>query len=303
LKLINSEVRIENSSLCNAKCTICPRKSFARPKMTMDNLSFAKLVNQAHGLGAELISIFGYGEPLMDEDVAWKTSYVTNLEMDTFITTNAALLNTDMAYDLLKAGLTHIRFSVHGTFENYEKVHKGLKFNVVIRNIFNFIKVNEVVFDKQCEVSVTVIPMHGETVDEIRKFWDGKVDYLEIWEPHNFTQGKTFRKKNRGLKSCNRPHSGPVQINSDGTMMVCCFDYNGELTVGCTNVDSIEDILKGEAYNTIREKHWEGDLSGLICEGCDQLNVESESPLLYSSRDPECKIGKTSSTKFELKEI
>lgn len=298
MQLINPEVRIETTNFCNAKCTICPRKSFTRKQMTMDDIHFAKLVNEADSLGAKTISIFGYGEPLMDKTIGWKVGYVGVLGMESFLTTNAGLLTTDMAYTLLKASLTHIRFSVHGLWKNYEKVHRGLKFDTAMRNITNFIAINKTVFDKRCKVDVTVIPMHGETVDEIRDFWGGKVDELEIWRPHNWTDGKTYRKTKRRLKTCGRPFNGPIQVNVDGTMMICCFDYNGLLTMGDTHKSSIEDILKGDRFNEVRRKHKDGNLAGLICETCDQLNQEDDSPLLYSSIDKN--INKTSSTKFQL---
>jgi len=102
-------------------------------------------------------------------------------------------------------------------------------------------------------------------------------------------------------KTCGRPLNGPIQINADGKMMVCCFDFDGKLTVGDTYKDSIADILKGDKFNEIREKHRTGNHTGTICEMCDQLN-EDDDPLIYSSRDPDREIGKTSSTKFKLKE-
>jgi len=258
---------------------------------------FKSLVDQCKDLGAETISVFGYGEPLMDKTLVEKVAYCSEKGLKTFITTNASLLNTIPAYGLLKAGLSHIRFSVHGTFDNYEKVHRGLVFTDVLRNIGNFIQANKTRFDHSCRVDVSVIPMHGESIEDILKFWK-MVDAVEVWKPHNWTNGRAYRDNKRRLKTCGRPFNGPIQINSDGTMMVCCFDYNGELTVGDTYKESIENILKGERFNEIRRKHADGNLTGLICEACDQLNIEEESPLLYSTIDKE--INKTSSTKFKL---
>jgi hypothetical protein len=149
---------------------------------------------------------------------------------------------------------------------------------------------------------VSVIPMHSENIDAIKEFWLGMVDYLEIWRPHNWVYGKNYRRNNRRKSTCGRPFSGPVQINADGKMMVCCFDYNAEMTVGDTYESTIEDILKGDKFNKIVKKHALGDLIGLPCEKCDQLNeyTEEDYPLLYSNRDKEKKINVTSSTKFEL---
>jgi hypothetical protein len=83
-------------------------------------------------------------------------------------------------------------------------------------------------------------------------------------------------------------------------MVPCCFDYDGRMLMGDTHKQSIEEILKGPKYVQLRERHEAGDLEGLPCEVCDQLNIEAESPLLYSSVDKDKEVGKTSSTKFKL---
>lgn len=269
-----------------------------RPKVTMGMDHFKSLVDQAKKLKAELISVFGFGEPLMDVGIIDKVRYCTESGLRTFITTNASLLNVDRAFALLKAGLTQIRFSCHGINGNYEKVHQGLKFGEVWRNIANFVFINKVRFDHSCRTSVTVIPMHGETVDDIKAFWGGFVDDLEIWTAHNWGQGREYRKPVRKLKSCGRPFNGPVQIQADGTVIPCCFLTNSEIILGDTYKEPIKDILKGKLFNDLRQAHDTGDLSGLICQKCDQLSIEEVSPLLYSSIDNG--INKTSSLKFKL---
>ncbi len=304
MKLLNPEVRIENCSICNGNCIICPRDKFTRLKMIMTNKHFSYLVNQAKALGAETISIFGFGEPLIDRDIVWKVQFCSNLGLDTFVTTNASLLGVEMAHGLISAGLSHIRFSCHGIGENYEKVHRGFKWITIMRNIANFININNKKFNSATKVSISVIPMHGETVNEIRNFWENRVDYLEIWKPHNWAGDKDYRKGEKTLQTCYRPFRGPLQINSDGTVMICCFDYNAHMVVGCAYCNTLEEIIKGVWFKHIRDRHRRMDFEGLPCESCDQLfeYAEDESPLLYSNRDKEHKLHTTSSTKFCLKE-
>ena len=302
MKLRNPEVRIENTNLCNAHCTICPREKMTRDKTTMPFIYFANLVDQAKEMGAETISVFGYGEPFMDKGIIEKVAYCTDKGLDTFITTNGSLLTLDKVRPLLAAGLKQIRFSVHGLFNaDYEEIHKGLSFTETIRNINNFRHVNSARNGNGCKVGISVIPSHHEDIDSITQVWEG-VDFLEVWKPHNWTDGRDYRKVVQKKKTCGRPFNGPIQINADGKVMVCCFDYDAKLTVGDVYKDSLEDIVKGKAFDRIRDKHLSGDLSGLICEHCDQLN-EDDNPLLYSSRDPECKTGKTSSTKFNVERV
>ncbi len=302
MKLINPEIRIENSSMCNASCIYCPRDKMTRLQVIMPNNKFYDLVNQAGALGAETISIFGYGEPLMDDRVVSKVLYCKNRNLDTFITTNVSLLDNDMAHKLLNADLDHIRFSIHGIFKpDYEKVHCGLDYLDVFRNIMGFIELNNRKTLNKCKVSITCIPHPRADIETYINFWEPLCDWLELWKPHNWANGKKFRPTTTNRKTtCGRPHSGPIQINADGKMMVCCMDTDATLTVGDTTQESIEDIIKGDRFNAIRRKHENGDLSGLICETCDQLNIGEDNPLLYSNRDPGKKLNITSSTKFEL---
>lgn len=299
-KLINPEVRIENTSKCNGACVICPREKMTRPKTTMGWGHFVNLVEQSYRLGATDISIFGYGEPLLDIDIAAKVAYTTKRGMETHITTNASLLDMDMCHDLLDAGLKNIRFSVHAiTPKLYHNVHRGLDWFQVTKNMFNFIKVNND-RDHPCTVHMTAMPLHGESIGEIREIWEKTADYLEIWKPHNWTTGRDYRKVQPQKRSCGRPFNGPVQINADGRIMVCCFDFNAQLTIGDTHENTIEEILLGNQIKRIQENHTTGEHGYYICATCDQRNVEFESPLLYSNRDLNREIGKTSTCKVNV---
>jgi hypothetical protein len=169
-------------------------------------------------------------------------------------------------------------------------------------------KINDSVFGHQCEVTITCIPMHGETVEELINKWEPgphpvkmRVDHLEIWKPHGWAGGRSYRDKTKKrLNTCGRPFGGPIQIQADGIMIVCCFDYNGQMVIGDTHENTIEEILNGAPMGRIRLAHECGDLKGLICEVCDQLNILDEPPLLYSSRNPEREINRTSVTNHKL---
>ena len=301
--LTNAECRIENTNRCQAHCAMCPRDTFTRELTTMPQGHFEQVVNQAHDLGAKTISVFGFGEPLMDGRIVDKVEYCFRRGLDTFITSNGGLLTDDLGARLLDVGLRHIRFSVHGLFaQDYHKVHRGLEFTKVLHNIHNFIRLNEKRFINRCKVSVSVIPMRGESVEFIRDFWEYRVDWLEIWRPHGWGGAKGYRDLTEERKTtCGRVHKGPVQVQADGTVIPCCFLTNNELVLGDTYKNTIEEILKGDKYARLRHAHSTGNMAGLPCERCDQLNI-GDNPLLYSNRDERRTIGSTSSIKFNLEE-
>jgi len=294
-KLINPECRIETVNSCNGSCSICPREKLTRPKMKMFFEDFVGLVDQAKELGAKTISIFGFGEPFLDESLEHKIAYCRMMGLETFITTNGSLVDFNRARKVILAGLNHIRFSVHG-----EKIQGSKIYKEALRNIGNFIAVNKKMFHKSCKISITMIPMSGGDTRALVQAWEPVVDWIEIWEPHNWTDGRKYRDLDRKKSTCNRPFNGPVQINVDGTVMVCCFDFDGKLTIGDTKKESLRDILVGKELTEIMRKHADGNLAGLICNQCDQLNEEKANPLLYSSRDPERKLNTTSSIKYSL---
>ena len=98
--------------------------------------------------------------------------------------------------------------------------------------------------------------------------------------------------------TCGRPHHGPLQVQVDGTMIPCCYLTNSEYVYGDTNKQSMVGILNGNMAKRMREAHITGDMTGLPCDVCDQLNEETEPVLLFSNRRD--KAGATSSFLTEL---
>jgi len=262
-------------------------------------------VDQSLDIGATIISIFGYGEPLIDSGISMKVDYVHRKGLQSFITTNGAFLTRGRAFSLLSSGLDRIRISVHSIHKyEYERIHKGLKYNETMKNIDDFLEINAK-HDFGCRVDINCIPPNhdnDEAIQEIVEFWKIKaIDGLEIWEPHNFAYGCNYRMGIISKRTCGRPFDGPIQINADGTMMVCCFDFDARMVIGDTYTHTIADILKFGPINDIKEKHHKGDLSGLPCEFCDQLYSDTgtgSNPLIYSSIDSD--INRSFATKHSL---
>lgn len=303
-KLINPECRIENTNSCNASCIMCAHSEMTRPKGTMSHDFFVELIEQAKELDAKTISVFGFGEPFLDDCLSKKIEMCGNLGLESFITTNGSLCTWQRMYDLFIAGLNHIRFSIHGLYDNYGKIHKGLNFDNIMTNLFSTILLRDKVGWSDSKISITSISMNNNELENfgIHEMCNlAGVDYLELWKPHNWGTAKNYRKKTKERKeSCKRPFFGPLQIQWDGMVIPCCFLTNAELILGNAHKQTLKGILKGKAYSEFRRKHEKGDLNGLPCENCDQLNIEQESPLLYSNRDPEKNLDTTSSIKFKL---
>ena len=66
---------------------------------------------------------------------------------------------------------------------------------------------------------------------------------------------------------------------------MCCFDFDGKLTLGDLKKQSLKEIFSSPMYKKIATHHTTGDFenSGLICEHCDQRNVSKKGVMLYNS--------------------
>jgi hypothetical protein len=80
---------------------------------------------------------------------------------------------------------------------------------------------------------------------------------------------------------------------------MCCFDFNGDLTLGDLKVQSLHEIFEGDLFLKIYDCHLKGDCekSDLICEDCDQRNADKSDVLIYNSKfDIRERVEMTSST-------
>lgn len=299
----NKEARVETCTKCNSNCIMCPREKLTRPLQVMDFDEFERIIDQCVEVGIKQVSLFGFGEPLLDKELPLKIDYCNRLGMETFITTNAIALTPDWAFELMGMGLDHLRVSCHAiNDQDWKMVHRSKfgTFSDVVRNTNNFRAIRDK-YGYKCKIHVTSLAFIDRSVDRYKDLWLKGVDFLEIWRPHNWVGGRLYRDRTGSRKTtCGRPFNGPLQIQVDGTMIPCCFMTNSEYVYGDINQHSIPEILNGDAAQKLREAHTTGDMTGLPCDVCDQLNEENQPVLLFSNRRD--KAGATSSFLAELED-
>ena len=265
---------------------MCPRESHTRLHGIMDQTLYERSIDEVVALGAEQVVLTGFGEPMLDRRLENKIRYAKSKGLRTYIISNGSALTPRRAAGLLLAGLDELRVSYYGMrAETYGAVMRGLDFERTTKNLLHFLTVRKSL-NLQCKVQLSylVLPENEMDVDAFRAFWEPKVDYIEIWKPHNFGDGKDFRQRSGVKKSCGRPDNGPLQIQWDGTVIPCCYDYNNQIQLGNAFEDSVPDILKGDKYQALRDAHNKGEFHKFpYCDQCDQL-LEHSDALVYSNR-------------------
>ncbi len=143
---------------------------------------------------------------------------------------------------------------------------------------------------RETELSLTYNAVEGinhQTVDTWINQWKDKADLLEVWRPHNWVNAKRYRKvQQEKIKTCGRPFNGPLQIQVDGIVNMCCFDYDGLLALGDLKHQALNEIFSSSMFDEIIRAHTSGEFkcSGLICADCDQRNRDKSDVMIYNSR-------------------
>lgn len=289
----NSDMRFEVSTHCNYKCIICPHHKLTRKKEIMSLELFKLLFDKINAETDQYSTITfpGMGEPTMDNTLMDKIAYAKSQrpELDVTFITNASTLTSQRFLQYQDLGVTSVRVSFYGnSAESYQKI-----MGVANSNMFDKVKSN---LEEICRIKTktrllltmnVVDKDHDVVPQEWIDHWRDRADLIEVWAPHNWVFAKKFRKiQQEQMKTCGRPFEGPLQIQVDGTVNMCCFDYDGHLTLGDLKTHSLAEIFSSPMFQKIVECHTTGDFegSGLICSDCDQRNADKSDVMVYNSK-------------------
>lgn len=305
----SNELRFEVTTKCNYNCIICPREKLTRKKETMSLKTFKFLLDKitAESGQFDTITFPGMGEPLLDKSIDEKIVYAKKRGFTILILTNGSLLSVERFQELENIGVDSIRVSMYGdTPESYSSVHGVNNSNFFEKVKKNLTRIAELKKKTKLLLTYNIVNnVNDSALESWIEYWKDKVDLLEVWRPHNWINAKNYRKvQPEKMKTCGRPWKTPIQIQVDGTVNMCCFDFNGELLLGDLKLQSLKDIFESEMFKKILKHHTSGDFvsSGLICENCDQRNIDKSDVMAYNSKfDIKERINKVSTTYSDLR--
>ncbi len=304
----SNELRFEITTKCNYSCIICPREKLTRKKETMSLEMFKMLFDKINSETSQYdtLTFPGLGEPLMDETLDDKIIYAKKHGFTVLILTNGSFLTVKRFKRLEDIGLDSIRVSIYGdTPESYNAVH-GTKNTDLFQKIKeNLTKISRIKNRTSLLITYNVVDgCNDSTLETWIEYWKDKVDLLEIWRPHNWVDGRNYRDiQQKKSKTCGRPWKTPLQIQVDGTVNMCCFDFDGKLLLGDLKTQTLKEIFESSMFKKILKHHETGDFkeSGLICENCDQRNLDKTDVMIYNSKfDIRERVKKVSTTYQEI---
>ena len=304
----NNELRIEVTTKCNYNCNICPRERLTRAMETMDFELFKYIFDRINTETSQYntLTFPGMGEPLLDEAIDDKIIYAKKHNYNILMLTNGSLLTVDRFRRLEDIGMDSIRVSIYGnSSESYNAMHGISNTDSFLRIKENLTEISRIKTKTSLLLTYNVVDgCNDSALESWIEYWKDKVDLLEVGRPHNWVDSKDYRAVQKDkLKTCGRPLNTPLQIQVDGTVNMCCFDFDGKLLLGDLRTQTLEEIFESSMFNKILRYHTSGDYrgSGIICENCDQRNVEKTDAMIYNSKyDIEERVKKVSTTYADL---
>lgn len=288
-KLLHPEVRYEVTDHCNASCVMCPRDKheFGREHGIMNQARYEKSIDEVVALGARSVVLTGFGEPMLDKHLEDKIAYASRHGLSTYFITNGSAMTPRRARKLMESGLSEMRVSFYGMRpETYNAVMQGLDFERTRKGILEFLRIrDEIGAHTRVQMSYLELDLNKGDEQAFREFWEPKVNAIEIWKPHNFGDGRDYRHRDIAQKTtCGRPENGPLQIQWNGEVIPCCYDYNNQIILGNAFETPVLDVLNGEKYRMLRYAHRMKEFSLFpYCDQCDQLLPHADA-LVYTNR-------------------
>ena len=296
-------ISIEPSNICNFKCVMCFHGNNecderAKPLKNMDMECFEKTVMDIKKWVDEcdekvkLIKLYSLGEPLIHPNICEMVKRIKELNIcdELEITTNASLLNEEIAEKLVDSGLDILRISIYGVnVEQHKYITKSLIMPEKIReNVLYLKKYRE---EQKSNVPKIITKMLDTYSEENQKFLDsykGIVDMVGIDEPFQLQLGDADVFENLYQENAKEAHECAMKTNlydkkkacrypfthmtirSDGKVVVCCSDWIKELSYGNVMEHSLKELWESKTLYDVRCKmlkhkgeNWE------ICKNCE----------------------------------
>lgn len=292
---------IEPTNACNLHCPTCPTGAgkLNRPVRMMSLQEFAGIVDQVKGY-VKNMTLMNYGEPFLNKDVLDMIKYATSAGIKVLTSTNGNFFRTKQGcVELVQSGIHYLVIALDGgdqeTLSRFRK--GGSNFNEIVNGIKMVCEAKRDLSSATPIVELQFIVMkHNEhqkiTMKQLSKELGVDVygektvginyndpDFQKLAQellPNDLEQSRyflqpdgTFALKGAIQNRCSQVHSSAV-INSDGTVVPCCYDAYSEYIMGNVFTERFETIWNSPKYNAFRKQIRKDRASISICNICPE---------------------------------
>jgi radical SAM protein with 4Fe4S-binding SPASM domain len=299
---------IETTNACNMRCKMCPRTTMMtrsvvalkqeefksiikqiRPFTNKEWRNWEDFVQKNYGIKPDdmsenhfflyiipkVIQLHGYGDPLLDKNMAENLKMLTENGFYSYFSCNPANIDIDRSVEMMENGLSYIKYSIESVDDDVHKEIRGSASNFD-KSYEKILKLLEIKKERGFK-TVFVITMldlgrfnQEQEFKKLNKAFEARDVYIYLKSQDQ----QWYENKDIGTKSihwseiCQHPWMS-MTIKSNGEVAMCMEDFDNEIVLGDIKNDTLSDIWNGQKYREFREAHLEG-AHGLKCsEQCD----------------------------------
>ncbi len=280
------KIYIEITNVCNLACDFCPETK--RSPKFLDINDFIHILDEVKPYG-KYIYLHVKGEPLLHPEIA---SFLDVCHENGFyvnITTNGTLINKVKETLLAKPPVRQINFSLHSfdgndapyTMDEYlddifSFVNESLeKTNIIhslrlwnLQGTVEDTQVNSVQNQNILEKIQNAFPLEFNLEEQVKEKMGVKLlDKLYLNQEYEFQWPDINAKEDDGVGFCYGLRN-QIAILVDGTVVPCCLDGNGIISLGNIKEQSLTSILESERVKNIQDSFSKSYACEELCRKC-----------------------------------
>jgi len=284
-----TQLNIEISSLCNARCIYCEYSQLGLHKKgrLIDEKLFYRITKEAFNLGVRDIGLYLSGDPFTNPKLVNYVEFLKKLGFRyVFLSTNGILCTPEMLEKLVIAGMDSIKFSIAGTSEESFYAHHRVKgFKKVYSNIkYAWEYRKKTNYSYRIFVFSLITQQNVVNIEKMRNLFSPYCDditFVRAFTQLNMLTGTErlfIESEDRSVPQSYRasipcPQAfNRINVTAEGLLSICCLALSNSLAgltcVANLNEVNLEDAFYNDAFKTIREKHIKNDIKNTICNRC-----------------------------------
>ncbi len=291
-KPLFKKIYIEITNVCNLDCDFCP-KTKRKPEFMQLDL-FKKAINEKL---SDEITLHIMGEPLLHPKIEEFINLAEQKNIKINLTTNGTIIKNF----LLNKTIRRINFSIHGIIANFpteeqkkQKKQKEQKEQIsYLKDIINFTKLAQ----KEREDLVIIYRLWntGKNIDNKNNYTDNNSSTILKLIEKEFNiklkdQTTSVKIKNNAFIHFDNSFEWPAPTNpirtkkgychglsthigilSDGTVVPCCLDNDGNIPLGNIKDNTLKEILLLPRAVNMKKGFQERKLIEDLCQRCTYI--------------------------------
>lgn len=276
---------MEPTNFCNYECVMCPNRFYKNKDLGIMSLSLFKRIIDEISKYAVYIQLYWMGEPLLNKNIAYMIKYIkSSTKAKVIMSTNGSLLTPQIIELLCESGLDTIIISLDAIDSQniYSKIRCGGDIENVINNTEFLLQNNNsmkvilqmLCFKDNCFEREKIVKRFKKYNYELRLSW------LDTWAgmfpeiADMADEISPMRHKERG------PCADlwyKATIHWDGSLALCCHDWNWQLNLGNVGETSLYQLWNSENMKKLRLLHTQRCFDQIpLCRNCIEWAIVDE---------------------------